>query len=66
VLPGSVKEMVGYVYELLTKSEQAQAEGAESATKLLRRTDAEREREREEALPRICCQMLQSLMVMLL
>jgi len=40
-LPDSVKEMVGSVYELLTKSEQAQAEGAESAAKLLQRTDAE-------------------------
>jgi hypothetical protein len=53
-LPGSVKEMVGSVYELFTKSEQAQAEGAESATKLRRRTDAER------ALPEFagkCCKL---------
>jgi len=41
-LPDSVKEMVGSVYDLLTKSEQAQADGGKSATKLLQRSTAER------------------------
>jgi len=41
-LPDSVKEMVGSVYDLLTKSEQSQADGGKSATKLLQRTTAER------------------------